>query len=120
VRRIDPHGAAAAAIAHDAELVGIAALLFGPGHRGVEVGQQLGIQLGVDDRHQLGDFGDLGQILALAEIVVGGDREGAELAEPAGHVLDVLVQPEDLHGDQDDRRVRHIGRAGEINRHFTT
>jgi hypothetical protein len=42
-----------------------------PGHGGVEIGDELGVRLGIDDRHQLGNLGDLGEILAFAEIVVG-------------------------------------------------
>src|SRR6266850_8315124 len=67
---IAPHGTAAAAEAHDAEPVGVAALRLCPRDRGVEIGKQLGVRLGVHDREQRRHFGDLGQV-ALAEIIVG-------------------------------------------------
>ena len=66
---------------------------------------------------QLRHVGDLGEIDAAAEIVIGRDRESAEMAEPAGHVLDVFVQAENLHADQDHRRILHAGRARVIDRH---
>src|SRR5262252_3396346 len=47
VGRIAPHGAAAAAEAHDAEPVGVAALRLRPRDGGVEIGKQLLIGLGV-------------------------------------------------------------------------
>src|SRR5262249_8092053 len=77
-----PHRSSTAAEAHDAEAVGVAALRLCPRHRGVEVGEELGVRLGVDDRHELRDLGDLGEVHPFAEIVVGCDGEGAELAEP--------------------------------------
>jgi hypothetical protein len=118
VGRVDPHGASATAEADDAQLAGVAALALGPGGRRVEVGDQLGIRLGVDDRHQLGSVGDLGQVGALAEIVVRRHREGAELGQAARDVPDVFMQAEHLHGDQNNGCILRIGRLGEIDRHL--
>ena len=120
VGRIVPHVAAAAAEADDAEPVGVAALRLGPGHGGVEIGEQLGVGLGVNDREQLWQVVDLGQVDAVgfgAEIIIRRDRKGAEMADAAGDVFDPLVQAEDFHADQNDRRVHHVGRAREIDRH---
>ena len=100
------------------EPTGIAALRLGPRDRGIEIGNQLRIRLAVDERQQLGHFRDLGEVLALAEIVVGRHRERAELGKAPRHVLDVLVQPENLHGDQDHRRVLRVRRLGEIDGHL--
>ena len=60
---------------------------------------------------------DLGEVDAGAEIIIGRDRERAQMRQPPGDVADVFVHAEDLHGDQDDRRVRHIGGLGEVDRH---
>jgi hypothetical protein len=76
------------------------------------------VGLGIDDRHELRHLGDLGEIDALAEIVIGCDRERAELGKPPRHILDVFVQPENLHRHQDDRRVGRVGGAGEVDRHL--
>ena len=84
----------------------------------VEIGQQFGVRLGVDDRQQLGDVGDLGEVDALAEIIVRRDREGAELCQPPRHVLDVFVQAEDLHRHQHHRRIVHAFRGGRNSRAF--
>src|SRR5206468_12679842 len=67
-RSIFPHRATAAAETHDAEPAGVAALLLRPGHGRVEIGKQLGVRLGVHQRHELGHLGDLGEI-AFAEII---------------------------------------------------
>jgi hypothetical protein len=61
--------------------------------------------LGIHDRQELRDIGDPGEVDALAEIIVGGDREDAELGEAPRHVLDVFVQAENLHRHQHDRRI---------------
>ena len=97
MRRVLPHGASAAAETDDAELAGVAALRLRPHDGGVEICEQLGVWLGVDDRHQLGNLGDLGEILALAEVIVGGDGEGARLGEATRDILNVFVQSKDLH-----------------------
>jgi len=56
--------------------------------------------------------------IALAEIVVRRDREGADFGQAARQVLDVFVQPEHFEGDQDHRRVLRIGGSREIRRHL--
>jgi hypothetical protein len=81
-----------------------------------EIGEQLLVGLGVHDRDQRRNLSDLGEV-ALAEIIVRSHGKRSELAEPARHVLDVLVQAEDLHGDQDHRRVSDAGGAREIDGH---
>jgi hypothetical protein len=45
--------------------------------------------------------------------------ESSELAEAPRHVLDVFVQSENLHRDQDNRRVRRVRRPREIDRHLS-
>jgi hypothetical protein len=65
VGRIVPHVAAAPAEADDAEPVGVAALRLSPGHGVVEIGEQLGVGLGVGDREQLWQVVDLGQVDAV-------------------------------------------------------
>ncbi len=114
LRGIFPDRAAAAAEADDTELAGVAALRLGPGRCGVEIGQQLRVRLGVDDRQQVLDVGDLGEIGALAEILVGRDREGAGLGQAARDVLDVFVQAKDLHRDDDHGRIGDAGGLCEI------
>ena len=113
-----PDRASAAAKAHDAESVGIAALRLGPRRCGVEVGEKLGIRLAVDDRHEFRHLGDLGEIFALAEIIVRRNRERAELAKSPRDVPDVFVQSENLHCDHDHGRILHIGGTGIVDRHF--
>jgi hypothetical protein len=54
----------------------------------------------------------------LAEIIVGCDCESPELAQPPRDILDVFVQPKNLHRHQDDGRVLHVGRPGKIDRHL--
>ena len=53
-----------------------------------------------------------------AEIIVRRHGKGAELGEPARHVLDVFVQAENLHRHQHDRRVGGTGGFCEIAGHF--
>jgi hypothetical protein len=108
----------AAAKADDAEPICVAALCLGPGDRAVEIGQQFRVRLGVDDRQQLRDVGDLGEVDALAEIVVRGDGECAELGETTHDVLDVFVQAEDLHRNQNDRRIGDALGPGEVAGHI--
>ena len=63
---------------------------------------------------------DLGQVDAVgfgAEIIIRRDRKRAEMTDAACDVLDPLVQAEDFHADQNDRRICHVGRAREIDRH---
>ncbi|MHC2660521.1 hypothetical protein ACVINX_001306 [Bradyrhizobium diazoefficiens] len=115
---IFPDGAPAAAEADDTELGGIAALRSRPRHRHVEIGQQLGVRLGIHDRQQVLDVGHLGQVDALAEVIVGRDCECAELGQAPRHVLDVFVQAENLHRHDDHRRLGVAGGAGEIGRHL--
>ncbi|MET4718712.1 hypothetical protein ABIF63_002818 [Bradyrhizobium japonicum] len=76
-----PDIAATPAEADNAELRGVAALRARPRDRRIEIGQQLGVRLGIDDRQQILDVGDLGEIDTLAEVIVGRDRECAELGE---------------------------------------
>jgi len=116
VRRKMPDVATAAAEAHDAEPVRIAALRFGPGHGGVQICEQFGVALTVDFRHQLLGFGDFGHV-AEAEVIIGRDREGAEMPEPPRHVLDEFVDAENFHADKNDRRVLHARRPRKIDRH---
>jgi hypothetical protein len=82
---------------------------------------RFGVGLGVHDRKQLLHVVDLGQVDAVgfgAEIVIRCDREGTEMAEPAGNVFHPFVQAEDFHTDEDDGRVRNVGRSGGIDRHI--
>jgi hypothetical protein len=91
VGRIEPHCATATAEAHDAKAIAVTALRLRPCNRSVEIGEQLGVRLGVDDRQQIRDFGNLRELDALSEIVVWRDGERAEMAQPARDVLDVFV-----------------------------
>src|SRR4029079_8150508 len=94
VGSVFPDRAPAAAEAHDAESVGVPALRLSPRRSSVEVREKLGVRLAVDDRHELRHFGDLGEILALAEIIIRRNGECAELSETPRDVLDVFVQSE--------------------------
>src|SRR5580693_337666 len=104
-----PDAAAAATKTDDAQPIAVAALRLGPGRRGVQIGKEFGVGLGVDDWQDLLDVVDLGKIDAIAKIIIGRDRECAEMAEAARDVLDPLMQPENLHANKNNRRVCHPG-----------
>src|SRR5262249_29276448 len=53
-----------------------------------------------------------------AEIIVWGDSEGAELAEPPRHILDEFVQAKHLHCDEDSWRLLRGVWFRIIGRHF--
>ena len=103
-----PNITAAAAEAHDAEPVGVAALRFGPGDGGIQISEQLGVALAVHLRHQLLDVGDLSHV-AETEIIIRRDREGAEMTEPPCHVLDEFMDAKNFDADKNDRRMFHAG-----------
>ena len=77
----------------------------------------MAVGLGIDDREQLLHVVDLGEIDAAAEIIIGRHRESAEMAKAADDVFDIFVQAENLHADENDRRILHAGRTGVIDRH---
>jgi hypothetical protein len=99
----------------DAQLLGVpVARLLGPRRRRVQVGHHLGV------RHLRDDLDDLVHLqlrhVAVAGVQLGGDREVAELGEPAADVLDVLVDAEDLLHDEHGRERPAFVRGGPVGR----
>ena len=117
MRGVVPDIAAAAAETHDAKPIAVATLRFRPGDGGVEIGEELGVRLGVDLRQQLLHVADFGEV-THPEIIIGGDGECAEMAQPARDVLDEFVKTKNLHQNENDRRVLHAGGPREVNRHI--
>ncbi|KAG1393354.1 hypothetical protein G6F59_014383 [Rhizopus arrhizus] len=114
VRGVHPRQAPAPAKARHRHAAGVAAVLRGPGHAGIQVGEHLLVRHLAD---QVGDeLGDVGidRGIALALVEVGGHRQVAGLGDPAADVLDVLVHAEDLLHDQHDGQVAAAFRRGVI------
>jgi hypothetical protein len=121
VRRVMPYVTSAAAKSDDAETTAITALCLCPGHRGVEIGVKFCVGFAVDDREQLVDvfnFGQVGAVRLVAKIIIERDGESAEMTNPAGDILDPLVQAENFHADENDRRLLFVGRSRVIHRHI--
>jgi hypothetical protein len=117
VHAVAPGDAPAPAEAGDAELRGISFPSgFGIDHRGIQVRHHLTVG---NEVHHLGeDFLIVGQLcdVALAVVEIDGDREIAELGEPAAHVLDVLVHAEDLLHHQHERQLAALLGHGAVGR----
>jgi hypothetical protein len=84
---------------------------------GVEIGEELGVSLAVDLRQQLLHVADFSEV-THPEIIIRRHCECAEMAQPARDVLDEFVQTENLHQNENDRRVLHAGGPREVNRHI--